>query len=562
MEARLKKFNVLLLGAFCFFLFSAQLDLKTILKDFSSLDFLYQPLPAKSGMISTYDRTGGNADGDNFLKIENERAVLAELKGSGIITRIFSAHPRGIIQIYLDDKKEPRVSLSAQQFFSGKIYPFISPLVGSSAGAYCYFPIPFSKGARIEIKAEKSSDQDRFGLYWQVEYLTFPENWRVKSFSLPLSQKEKTALNELINFLYELKRFKTPASAKKHEFVVKIPAKKRILLAELKGPGIIRKFELELIPQNPKKEKELLCSKLYAFWDNEPHPSISAKALSFFSNPFDERSPYILLKRTARGGVCLFPMPFSRNARFELENTSLGSGKAILKIWLEEKAPNSPFRFHAFERKEKLKAYLQPKNLDHKNDYLVLQAEGQGRLVALSLWVLNKYLIWWGEGDESIFIDGRLAWHGTGTEDYFDGSYKRFANYLFACSLVESSFGKDYAGITLAVRFHLLDPVYFQKSLVMKFEHGRFANDLDNWYGSVAYWYQREPHLDFSQMSGEEIELSKELVEKEVKKALWKTLPTSRRLVVILFYLALVMIFVFCAFIFIRKKIKGGVRSG
>ena len=45
-------------------------------------------------------------------------------------------------------------------------------------------------------------------------------------------------------------------------------------------------------------------------------------------------------------------------------------------------------------------------------------------------------------------------------------------------------------------RFHIEDPIYFNKSLVFSIEHGH-ANDRSGDWTSVAYWYQSEPHKPF-----------------------------------------------------------------
>ena len=157
-------------------------DLERILKSFSSLDFFYQSFPFTTEMVSTYDRTGGNKDGDNFFKIEQERAVLAEIKGSGIITRIYSAYPRGTLQLYLDDSEEPIISMPAQEFFSGKVYPFVSPLVGDTPAGYSYFPLPFEKSARIEIKKDPNSPEAPlvFTGRWSISGLSL--EWKLKAF--------------------------------------------------------------------------------------------------------------------------------------------------------------------------------------------------------------------------------------------------------------------------------------------------------------------------------------------------------------------------------------------
>ena len=42
-------------------------------------------------------------------------------------------------------------------------------------------------------------------------------------------------------------------------------------------------------------------------------------------------------------------------------------------------------------------------------------------------------------------------------------------------------------------RFHIADPMYFQKSLRAGIEHGH-ANHRSDDFSSTAYWYQTEPH--------------------------------------------------------------------
>jgi hypothetical protein len=42
-------------------------------------------------------------------------------------------------------------------------------------------------------------------------------------------------------------------------------------------------------------------------------------------------------------------------------------------------------------------------------------------------------------------------------------------------------------------RFHIQGPIYFQKSLRAAIEHGH-ANDREDDYTSVAFWYQTEAH--------------------------------------------------------------------
>jgi len=535
-----------------FNLSAEQLDLSGILNKFSSPDFIYEPFPAQTHQTSTYDRTGGNEDGDYFPEKNHQRAVLAKINGPGIITRIYTAHPLGILNIYLDDKKEPLISSPASEFFSGALPPFSEPMVGKSTGAYCYFPIPFSKSARIELEPDPDKNAPfPFGRYWQVEWLKLSEEYQLKTLSLPISESEQSALDNFKRYLISLQKFEPPEGLEQISFEKKISPGEKIVLAELSPPGIIRKLALSLVPDNQSSQEQFLKAKIFCYWDDEKNPSIMAKASSFFANPINSNSPKIFIKRTQQGGKIFLPMPFSRSARWEIENPTEISGSVKMELWLERKEPKSPWRFHCLEREKKLTKNSITHNLDHQTDYLLLSSKGQGRFIGTVLWVFNKYFLWWGEGDETFFIDDELRWHGTGTEDYFDGSYLHLGDNLFTSALAKDLYGKGYAGLNLVYKFHLLDPIYFQKNILFRLEYGTGIfgiNDLDNWYGSVVYWYQSEPHPDFSQILGEQLDLSKKIVQREINQTRWKLLPRSSKIAIIIYRmmigaLALLLIF-------------------
>ncbi len=110
---------------------------------------------------------------------------------------------------------------------------------------------------------------------------------------------------------------------------------------------------------------------------------------------------------------------------------------------------------------------------------------------------------WWGEGDEIVYIDGHHEMQGTGSEDYFGESYGLRAGCFpyFGVTLLEEPY-------TTAYRWHIPDPVVFNKSIRFLIEQGNGAPPFKsgNYYYSVAYWYQTEPHAPFPKLpSPEEI---------------------------------------------------------
>lgn len=512
------------------------IELKGVLDEFAGLDSLYQPAEFKTRMISTTDPAGGNRDWDNFLEKSGERAVLAEISGPGIITRIFTADPRGRIKIILDQQSEPLISLPAAEFFAGKAPPFTAPFTGNDPSGYSYFPILFASHARIEIEPLASDTGNfPFGRFWQVEWLEALPGIGAKTISLPLSGDETASLERLKAFLSGLRDFEPGPGLKRVNFEKRIEPGQRVELGELGGPGVVRKIRVLALPDPGAGPEQLLASRIFFQWDFEPEPSVDARLADFFGNPFNTASPPILVRRLENGGEMMLPMPFAKSAVFAVENRGTSPGTIRMEFWLEEKdAVTSPWRFHAFEREERLLSSPGKRNLDHKDDYLVLAASGRGRFVAAALCVFNRYIVWWGEGDESFELDGERNWVGTGTEDYFDGSFMRFGRSDFAGALVRNTVNKGYAGLAVAYRLHLLDPVYFQDRLRFSLEHGLVANDLNNWYRSVAYWYQSEPHASFAQMAGQELDLSPETIKREVDRATWRTITPAHKALVLL----------------------------
>ncbi len=131
----------------------------------------------------------------------------------------------------------------------------------------------------------------------------------------------------------------------------------------------------------------------------------------------------------------------------------------------------------------------QGKNLDGKDNYVFADIKGRGHFVGVNYYVNSPTTMWYGEGDEMVFIDGEglPSINGTGTEDYFNGSWspKEVCNHPYF------GFAKVNEGTGWLGRTHLPipHPVYFDKSCRFTIEHGH-NNCLTLDLSSVAYWYQ------------------------------------------------------------------------
>ncbi|KRE69462.1 glycoside hydrolase family 172 protein [Paenibacillus sp. Soil750] len=145
------------------------------------LDGLYRFQDCKTFRVSSYDRSGGN---DDYIKIKpGETAVLAEMHNAGIIKHIWITinakdpmyNRNLILRMYWDGESEPSVQSPIGDFFGqgwGEHYLFASlPMAAAPAGGRglnCYFPMPFSDGAKITLENDSESEVPSF--YYYIDY--------------------------------------------------------------------------------------------------------------------------------------------------------------------------------------------------------------------------------------------------------------------------------------------------------------------------------------------------------------------------------------------------------
>ena len=136
---------------------------------------------ARSRRVSSFDRSGGNAD---YVKLPaGETVTLAEVQGAGRITHLWftisSKDPlvrrNLVLRAYWDGCEHPSVASPLGEFFGqgrGETYPLAAlPLAAAPKGGnalVCYFPMPFGNGARLTL--ENQGDVEVNALYYYVDY--------------------------------------------------------------------------------------------------------------------------------------------------------------------------------------------------------------------------------------------------------------------------------------------------------------------------------------------------------------------------------------------------------
>jgi len=294
---------------------------------------------------------------------------------------------------------------------------------------------------------------------------------------------------------------------------IRIEPYQTAVLADISGAGSIRHIWFTIDSEDPHFLRKIV---LRMFWDDETNPSVEVPVGDFFGATHGITKNFVSLPLTAspqdgRGFNCFLPMPFSKRARITVENESEKSVKALyyyIDYELYESLDTGLGRFHAWWNRERFTtptAEDEEKtlpNLSGEENYLILEAEGMGHYIGVVMAVDSPQKIWYGEGDDMIFIDGEKfppSLHGTGTEDYFCSAWcprQEYSAPYHGYIIVSHPEERDWSGKTTMYRFHIEDPISFERSIRVTIEHGH-ANALKLDISSVAYWYQIEPHKLF-----------------------------------------------------------------
>lgn len=450
-------------------------------------DLLPQLRDTKCVMDSSYDRSGGNGDADHFFKREGNKTTLADIRGPGCIYRFWSANAAGHLRIFFDDDTTPRIDCPMQDLFLGKVAPFIAPLVGhKSGGWYCFFPMPFQKHCRIEVT-------DPGGLYYHVQYQLYPDDAKIRTFTVQLTNDDKKALDTIVDQWSKFGSDPKPPMRKSLDAAGQgsLAAGQTTTLATLNGPAEVTAVRLKIAPADRFTLRQAV---LRVYWDGATKPAIEAPVGDFFGVGFgDNKFKALPTALTEDGGVCYWPMPFNHSARFELQNT----GKVDLSniAWTITSAPkrrplDNAGYFHAQWHRETTVS---------GKPFTILNVTGRGHYVGEHTDMQGDRGIGFLEGDEKVLVDGEKfpSIYGTGTEDFYTGGWY----------FDEGPFNAAYHGCTVkidemsrvaAYRYQIQDLIPFTKDLNMTIEHGGTNDYPGADYSCVAYWYQTVPEHDWS----------------------------------------------------------------
>ena len=287
-------------------------------------------------------------------------------------------------------------------------------------------------------------------------------------------------------------------------------------LAEIDGGGAIQ--HIWMTPTGNWR-----YSILRIYWDNETEPSVECPVGDFFGMGWGQYAKLTSLAVTVNPGSafnCYWTMPFRKKCRITMENIADDNMVLYYQVdYVQTEIPDDAAYFHAQFRR------VNP--LPYKQDFTIVEGiKGKGQYVGTYIAYGAHSNGWWGEGEIKFFMDGDGEFPticGTGTEDYFCGSYdfdtrQKKANGEETTEYTE--FNTPYAGLHQVIRgdghykvqqrfgmyrWHITDPIRFEKDLKVTIQalgwrgNGTYLPLQDD-IASVAFWYQRDPHTPFPKL--------------------------------------------------------------
>lgn len=271
-------------------------------------------------------------------------------------------------------------------------------------------------------------------------------------------------------------------------------------VAQITGPGCIQ--HIWLTPTGNWRSQIIRF-----YWDDQPFPSVECPLGDFFAcgwNQYAQVSSLAVCVNPGKAFNCYWQMPFRKSCRITLENIGDEAVTLYYQVdYIITEVYEDAAYFHA--------SFRRTNPLPYKQDFTIIDGiEGKGQYVGTYLcWGVHNNG-WWGEGEIKFFIDGDGEYPticGTGTEDYFCGSYN------FDIGGKYQAFTTPYSGMPQVIRgdglyqvcqrfglyrWHITDPIRFEQNLRVTIqalggrEGGKYLPLQDD-ISAVSYWYQLLP---------------------------------------------------------------------
>ena len=399
--------------------------------------------------------------------------VLAETKGAGVLTRIWSGDPKGTLRVYVDDALV--IEAATADLLGGKTSFAPEPLAGNrGGGSTCLLPVAF--GRSLKVTCSTSDLPYQLDVQLRSPGDVQPLTAAALKAAVPLLSKTAKRLRAITRsptagqsiYKARTQTFFLHAEAEDGAAFLSNSARQTALFTPRPAPAYKGRSVVTdlIITEFACNEPGAALAKTLLVIDFDGVERVRVPLGAFFAcgpRGGDHRGVGAGLIKPVPGWRLYnrFPMPFKAVCNIQIENRS-GQDLAGKLSWRVRPARSAEtLSFGAVYREHK-GLRTRP-----RRDFNLCDLTGSGHVVGTALTVRNPVDTFWGEGDDKIRIDGEATpslW-GTGTEDYFGLAYastKTFSHPLHGQPVCD---GAKNQGFTTLARWHVPDPIPFKKSL-------------------------------------------------------------------------------------------------
>jgi hypothetical protein len=434
--------------------------------------------------------------------------LICDVRQPGAIVRLWTAGLNGKIRLYLDDPEKPVFEGAAQDFF-WKTAEMLSGKDPKSdySGIFrqfdaTYFPIPFSKGCRMEWIGDLAKIH-----FYHVGIRIYEPDADVETYKIARFRDYIKKIGEVTNILKNNATGDSLNGQKVDIPEADLPDSAKTEIYNYRGSREIEYFALRI--SAPDMERALRQSVLTIFFDDSSIPQVEAPVGDFFGSA-PGLNPYLSMPFTVGADgmmICRFVMPFKKSVRIQLENWSGENIKVQGLIGLSDLKWEEGRTMH-FRARWKIDHRMTASSFDAGSngvqDIIYLMASGKGRLVGTGAFIYNpsnattSWGNWWGEGDEKIFVDSDTfpSFFGTGSEDYFNYSWSSARIFSFPYCGQSRNDGPGNRGYVSDYRWHIPDDIPFSNKIAFYMELGHHGTVPDFSYGRIVYFYALPEVLD------------------------------------------------------------------
>ncbi|MEI6971842.1 MAG: DUF2961 domain-containing protein [bacterium] len=470
----------------------------SILMDAADPDSLTRPPQscARSLMFSSTVDTGkvclaylapeiqGDGDHGFFLAVEDKaggvEATLADIKGAGAITWMWSANPVGRVAVFIDGSETPALEMPFKDMLAGAFLPHKYPFASVTANGHnLSFPIVHGRSIKVVLRA--SNRKDLAGLFYQIAWNALDGSAAVHPFDGAEVGRSSALLGSIARRFTEAEVVERETSTRTN-MAVTLPAGAECTILEPKAGGIVRFMDITA------GSKQVLGDLwIRAWWDSGTTPAVDCplRMLAGVSAKCeDNRSFTSTLKGSS---ISLrWPMPFGPGSRVVLRNN--GGAAAGVEVKTGTVACDDTASLMRLNANFRSYGCL---DLRKPNVLTLMEAYGCGRIVQCSIGVDSQSAKWWGEGDHIIWLDdaNEPAWRGTGTEDYFGFAW--CSDELFEHpfrSQTRADGSRTTHRVASMHRAHIIDTLPFHKSARFEMEAWGLGEGSMQYESSVI-WY-------------------------------------------------------------------------